>query len=97
MCGQEGYYGTSAFQIHIDNELLKKNNEELISQNKEVIQDGKEVYNDEFMEPEEMMKIEEEKNNKSTDKCSIEDLKTATTMSTTSKNVIINNDYKLNI
>lgn len=97
MCGQEGYYGTSAFQIHIDNELLKKNNEELSSQNKEVIQDDKEVYDDDFMEPEEMMKLEEEKNNKSTDKCSIEDLKTATTMSTTSKNVIINNDYKLNI
>ena len=97
MCGQEGYYGTSAFQIHIDNELLKKNNEELSSQDKEEIQESKEVYDDEFMEPEEMMKLEEDKNNKSADKCSIEDLKTSTTMNTTSKNVIINNDYKLNI
>ena len=97
MCGQEGYYGTSAFQIHIDNEVLKKNNEELISQNKDEIQKDDEIYTDDFMEPEEVMKLEEDKNNNSSDKCSIESLKTATTMNTTSKNTIINNDYDLNI
>jgi DNA-directed RNA polymerase II subunit RPB1 len=94
MCGQEGYYGTSAFQIHIDNDLLKKNNEELSNIN-ETMQSNGEVYIDEFMEPEEIMNLEEQKS--SSDKCSIENLKTASTMSTTSKNKIINNDYDLNI
>ena len=40
---------------------------------------------------------EEDKNMKSFDTCSIESLKTATTMNTTAKNIIINNDYDLNI
>ena len=95
MCGQEGYYGTSAFQIHIDNELLKKNNEELgnLIENDE----SDEVYTDEFIEPEEIMNLEEQKNSKLNDKCSFETLKTASTLSSTSKNKIINNDYNLNI
>ena len=96
MCGQEGYYGTSAFQIHIDNELLKKNNEELNLHNKREENSG-DVYYDEFMEPEEIMNAEEQKNSKSNNTCSIENLKTATTLSSTSKNSIINNDYDLNI
>ncbi len=96
MCGQEGYYGTSAFQIHIDNELLKKNNEELNFYNRQE-ENSDNVYYDEFMEPEEIMNAEEQKNNKSNNACSIENLKTATTLSSTSKNSIINNDYDLNI
>ena len=96
MCGQEGYYGTSAFQIHIDNELLKKNNEELGLLNEGV--KSSEVYTDNFMEPEEIMNLEEENNDKMNDnKCSFENLKTASTLISTSKNKIINNDYDLNI
>jgi hypothetical protein len=96
MCGQEGYYGTSSFQVHIDNELLKKNNEEL-NYGKEIIQEDGELYGDEFMEPEEIMNLEEQKSGKIDNMCSIENLKTATTMNTTSKNKIVNNDYDLNI
>ena len=95
MCGQEGYYGTSSFQIHIDNDLLKKNNEELGLLIEDV--DNNEVYADELMEPEEVMNLEEEKNNKNNDKCSLENLKTASTLSSTSKNKIIDNDYNLDI
>jgi len=95
MCGQEGYYGTSSFQIHIDNDLLKKNNEELGLLIEDV--DNNEVYADELMEPEEVMNLEEEKNNKNNDKCSLENLKTASTLSSISKNKIIDNDYNLDI
>lgn len=95
MCGQEGYYGTSSFQIHIDNDLLKKNNEELGLLIEDV--ENNEVYADELMEPEEVMNLEEEKNNKNNDKCSLENLKTASTLSSTSKNKIIDNDYNLDI
>jgi len=95
MCGQEGYYGTSSFQIHIDNDLLKKNNEELGLLIEDV--ENNEVYADELMEPEEVMNLEEEKNNKNNNKCSLENLKTASTLSSTSKNKIIDNDYNLDI
>jgi len=95
MCGQEGYYGTSSFQIHIDNDLLKKNNEELGLLIEDV--ENNEVYADELMEPEEVMNLEEEKNNKNNDKCSLENLKTASTLSSISKNKIIDNDYNLDI
>jgi DNA-directed RNA polymerase II subunit RPB1 len=95
MCGQEGYYGTSAFQIHIDNDLLKKNNEELGLLNEAVA--NTQVYKNELMEPEEMMNIDEENSGKKNDKCSVENLKTATTLTSMSKNKIINNDYDLNI
>lgn len=95
MCGQEGYYGTSSFQIHIDNDLLKKNNEELGLLIEDV--ENNEVYADELMEPEEVMNLEEETNNKNNDKCSLENLKTASTLSSISKNKIIDNDYNLDI
>ena len=95
MCGQEGYYGTSSFQIHIDNDLLKKNNEELGLLIEDV--DNNELYADELMEPEEVMNLEEEKNIKNNDKCSLENLKTASTLSSTSKNKIIDNGYNLDI
>lgn len=95
MCGQEGYYGTSAFQIHIDNDLLKKNNEELGLLNE--VAANTQVYTSELMEPEELMNLEEENNGKKNDKCSFENLKTASTLISMSKNQIINNDYDLNI
>jgi len=95
MCGQEGYYGTSSFQIHIDNDLLKKNNEELGLLNEAAA--STQVYKNELMEPEEIMNIDEENSGKKNDKCSIENLKTASTLTSMSKNKIINNDYDLNI
>jgi DNA-directed RNA polymerase II subunit RPB1 len=96
MCGQEGYYGTSAFQIHIDNELLKKNNEELNSA-LGMVQSDQEVYAEGYIEPEEFMNLEEDNNSQTNNKCSFKNLKPASTLSTTSKNKIINNDYELNI
>jgi len=94
MCGQEGYYGTSAFQIHVDNEVLKVNNETLDIDELNMYETKDEF--DEFMEPEEIMNVKEQ-NNITTNKCSMVNLKIATSLSTTSQNEIINNDYDLNI
>ena len=106
MCGQEGYYGTSSFQVHVDNEMLQ-NNIELINKEKYDKADKKEgvdpckhpkqgIVYDELIEPEEIISMKE-KELSSNDACSIKNLKTATTLTSSATNEIINNDYDINI
>ena len=106
MCGQEGYYGTSSFQVHVDNEMLQ-NNIELINKEKYGKANNKEdvdpcklvkqgIVYDELIEPEEIISMKE-KELSSNDACSIKSLKTATTLTSSATNEIINNDYDINI
>ena len=104
MCGQEGYYGTSAFQVLVDNEMLQKNIEEINKNKYEKIEpmndpcksNYQQVNYDEFADPEDIINMKE-KELGSNDKCSFKNLKTSTSLSSSSKNEIINNDYDLNI
>lgn len=104
MCGQEGYYGTSSFQVHVDNEMLQ-NNIEIINKEKynkseddedpcKVAKQG--IVYDELIEPEEIISIKE-KELSSNEACSIKNLKTATTLSCSATNEIINDDYDITI
>lgn len=104
MCGQEGYYGTSSFQLHVDSDVLKQNMEAIQQFDNKLYGDNEKFVNesdnfDEFATPEEIIKIKEtEINSLHDEQCSIANLKTATTLdySSTSNN-IEDNDYHLNI
>ena len=93
MCGQEGYYGTSAFQLYIDNDLLFKYQENMSL-------DEEEFIDDEYHEGdvEDIIKNIEEKQQENYGSCSIDNIKITDTLIENNKsNKIINNDYNLNI
>ena len=104
MCGQEGYYGTSAFQTYVDNDLLfeyikthQKASEEDDMFN---INDENEIVIDENKSVDEIM---EEYKNLQKDKygmCSIENIKSTGELNENiASNVskMENNDYELDI
>ena len=94
MCGQEGYYGTSAFQLYTDNDLLFKYQQDINIEDEDEIVD--EDYGDGDVE--EIIKNIEEKQKDSYGSCSIDNIKITDTLIENNKsNKIINNDYNLNI
>ena len=95
MCGQEGYYGTSCFQLYADNDLLFKYHKEMNLDDDEVIDE------DDLQEGhvEDIIKNIENKQKENYGSCSIDNIKITDTLveNTTSSNKILNNDYDLNI
>uniref|UniRef100_A0AB39JCQ8 DNA-directed RNA polymerase subunit n=1 Tax=Florenciella sp. virus SA2 TaxID=3240092 RepID=A0AB39JCQ8_9VIRU len=95
MCGQEGYFGTSSFDVHLDNDMFINN---MIKEETNDKIDGPSY--DKTKDPEKYMNEIEKAQSDTYGKCTIEDLKTATTLkyNISDKNeIIIDNDYDLNL
>ena len=95
MCGQEGYYGTSSFQVHIDNDMLmqKLKNSDQEPDTQALTSD----YNEDD-DPEEVMNQLENKQADKYGKCTMENLKTASALNVGgNKKSIMNNEYNLDI
>lgn len=96
MCGQEGYYGTSCFQLYADNELLFKYQKDMINGDEKIDDDE---YDIEDIDVETVIKNIENKQKDNYGSCSIDNIKMTDTLieNSSSSNKIMNNDYDLNI
>ena len=104
MCGQEGYYGTSAFQTYVDNDLLfeyiKTHQKSADEDDGFNISDENEIIIDENKSVDEIM---EEYKNLQKDKygmCSIENIKSSNELNeniASNLSQMENNDYELDI
>lgn len=100
MCGQEGYYGTSAFQVHIDNEYLNDITSELPPQSKSKGNPDKGIFEgfDDDVDPEIIIEDQENKQASDYGACAIEKLKSSTPLMNNGKsNQFLNSEYDIDI
>ena len=104
MCGQEGYYGTSSFEVYIDNELLAEKVNQVPLKKSQVNSDKKpnnifdDFKMDDDIDPENIIVEQEKKQAIIYGNCTIEKLKTSAPLTVNGETQpILNSNYNIEL
>ena len=104
MCGQEGYYGTSSFEVYVDNELLAEQVNQLPPKKSQADSDNnsKSAFNDfkidDDTDPENIIVEQEKKQAIIYGNCTIEKLKTFSPLTVNGETAkILNSNYNIEL